>query len=305
MHALIFGGTQFVGRHIAEEAERRGHFLTLVHRGKTNPGLFPQAEHVALDRLENVDALEGRAFDAVIDVSAYVPRAVRLAREALADQFGRFLFISTISVYDLAALGAITHPDESAPLLELEDPTTEVINAETYGGLKVLCERELAGLGDRLTIVRPGIVVGQYDHTNRFHHWTREILTRDQVAVPPRLDQPSQWIDGADLARLTWDLVEQGVAGAFNACGPETAETLGSMLNGIAAATGRHPEWVPADAEELPKMRFLLPEDGSADAMFRVSNAKAISAGLRFRPFAETVADVAAEIRAEPPQTSN
>lgn len=302
MHALIFGGTQFVGRHIAEEAERRGHSLTLVHRGKTNPGLFPQAEHVALDRLENVDALQGRAFDAVIDVSAYVPRAVRLAREALADQFGRYLFISTISVYDL---GAITHPDESAPLLELEDPTTEVINAETYGGLKVLCERELADLGDRLTIVRPGIVVGQYDHTNRFHHWTREILTRDQVAVPPRLDQPSQWIDGADLARLTWDLVEQGVAGAFNACGPETAETLGSMLNGIAAATGRDPEWVPADAEELPKMRFLLPEDGSADAMFRVSNAKAISAGLRFRPFAETVADVAAEIRAEPPQTSN
>lgn len=305
MHALIFGGTQFVGRHIAEEAERRGHSLTLVHRGKTNPDLFPQAEHVALDRLENVDALQGRAFDAVIDVSAYVPRAVRMAREALADQFGRYLFISTISVYDLAAMGAITHPDESAPLLELEDPTTEIINAETYGGLKVLCERELADLGDRLTIVRPGIVVGQYDHTNRFHHWTREILTRDQVAVPPRLDQPSQWIDGADLARLTWDLVEQGVAGAFNACGPETAETLGSMLNGIAAATGRHPEWVPADAEELPKMRFLLPEDGSADAMFRVSNAKAISAGLRFRPFAETVADVAAEIRAEPPQTSN
>lgn len=305
MHALIFGGTQFVGRHIAEEAERRGHSLTLVHRGKTNPGLFPQAEHVALDRLENVDALKGRAFDAVIDVSAYVPRAVRLAREALADQFGRYLFISTISVYDLAAMGTITHPDESAPLLELEDPTTKVINAETYGGLKVLCERELADLGDRLTIVRPGIVVGQYDHTNRFHHWTREILTRDQVAVPPRLDQPSQWIDGADLARLTWDLVEQGVAGAFNACGPETAETLGSMLNGIAAATGRHPEWIPADAEELPKMRFLLPEDGSADAMFRVSNAKAISAGLRFRPFAETVADVAAEIRAEPPQTSN
>ena len=305
MRALIFGGTQFVGRHIAEEAERRGHALTLVHRGKTNPGLFPQAEHVALDRLENVDALQGRAFDAVIDVSAYVPRAVRLAREALADQFGRYLFISTISVYDLAAMGAITHPDESAPLLELEDPTTEIINAETYGGLKVLCERELADLGDRLTIVRPGIVVGQYDHTNRFHHWTREILTRDQVAVPPRQDQPSQWIDGADLARLTWDLVEQGVAGAFNACGPETAETLGSMLNGIAAATGRHPEWIPADAEELPKMRFLLPEDGSADAMFRVSNAKAISAGLRFRPFAETVADVAAEIRAETPQTSN
>lgn len=299
MHALIFGGTQFVGRHIAEEAERRGHSLTLVHRGKTNPGLFPQAEHVALDRLENVDALQGRAFDAVIDVSAYVPRAVRLAREALADQFGRYLFISTISVYDLAAMGVITHPDESAPLLELEDPTTEVINAETYGGLKVLCERELADLEDRLTIVRPGIVVGQYDHTNRFHHWTREILTRDQVAVPPRLDQPSQWIDGADLARLTWDLVEQGVAGAFNACGPETAETLGSMLNGIAAATGRHPEWIPADAEELPKMRFLLPEDGSADAMFRVSNARAISAGLRFRPFAETVADVAAEIRGE------
>jgi 2'-hydroxyisoflavone reductase len=245
-----------------------------------------------------VDALRGRAFDAVIDVSAYVPRAVRLAREALADQFGRYLFISTISVYDLAAMGAITHPDESAPLLELEDPTTEVINAETYGGLKVLCERELADLGDRLTIVRPGIVVGRYDHTNRFHHWTREILTHEEVAVPPRLDQPSQWIDGADLARLTWDLVEQGVAGAFNACGPATAETLGSMLNGIAAATDRNPTWIPANAEELPKMRFLRPEDGSADAMFRVSNAKAISAGLRFRPFAETVADVAAEIRA-------
>jgi 2'-hydroxyisoflavone reductase len=305
MRALIFGGTQFVGRHIAEEAERRGHSLTLVHRGKTNPGLFPGAEHVALDRLESLDALRGRAFDAVVDVSAYVPRAVRLARQALADQFGRYLFISTISVYDLAAMGAITHPDESAPLLELEDPTTEVINADTYGGLKVLCERGLADLGDRLTIVRPGIVVGRYDHTNRFHHWTREILTREEVAVPPRLDQPSQWIDGADLARLTWDLLEQGVAGAFNACGPATAETLGSMLNGIAAATDRNPTWIPADAEELPKMRFLLPQDGSADAMFRVSNAKAISAGLRFRPFAETVADVAAEIRAEPPQTSN
>ena len=305
MHVLIFGGTQFVGRHMAEEGERRGHQLTLAHRGKTNPDLFPQAEHVTLDRLESVDVLRGRTFDAILDVSAYVPRAVRLAREALAEGFGRYLFISTISVYDLAAMGAITHPDESAPLLKPEDPTVETINAETYGGLKVLCERELADLGDRLTIIRPGIVVGRYDHTNRFHHWTREILTRDAVAVPPRLDQPSQWIDGEDLARLTWDLLENATPGAFNACGPGTPETLGSMLNGIAAATDRNPTWIPAEAEELPKMRFLLPEDGSADAMFRVSNAKAISAGLRFRPFAETVADVAAEIRAELPQTSN
>lgn len=305
MHAIVFGGTQFVGRHIAEEAERRGHTITLVHRGKTNPDLFPNAEHVILDRLEHLDALRGRTFDVVIDVSAYVPRAVRIAREALAGRFGRYLFISTISVYDLAALGSMTHPDENAPLLELEDPTVEIINAETYGGLKVQCERELANLGDRLTVIRPGIVVGRYDHTNRFHHWTREILTRDQVAVPPRLDQPSQWIDGQDLAQFAWDLIEQGLPGVFNACGPATAETLESMLRGISQATGRAPDWIPAKTEDLPKMRFLLPENGTADAMFRVNNAKAISAGLRFRPFAETVADVAAEIQSEAPQTSN
>src|SRR4051812_44600167 len=132
MRILIIGGTSFVGRHIAQVALARGHELTLFNRGKTNPGLFPEAEHIRGNRDDGLVELEGRSFDAVVDPSGYFPRIVRMSADALKDRVGRYLFISTISVYGELKSG----PDENAPVATIEDPTVEEITNGSYGPLK-------------------------------------------------------------------------------------------------------------------------------------------------------------------------
>jgi 2'-hydroxyisoflavone reductase len=280
MRVLVLGGTRFVGRAIVEALLARGCQATLFHRGQSGAGLFPDCEHVHGDRRESLAALDGRTWDWVVDTCAYIPREVRMAGEALADKVPRCLFVSTVSVYAPSEHG----PDETSALATLDDLETETVDATTYGGLKAACEREAAAAwGDGLTVVRPGIVIGPHDPTDRFTYWaTRSGPTR----VPPRLSQPVQAIDARDLGQFCAGLVEAGTGGVMNACGEET--TLGAMLE----ACGVEP--VPDDAAWGLGLPMVLPQDGSRDAVFRCDTSRARAAGLANRPLRETAADTRA-----------
>lgn len=286
MRILVMGGTQFVGRHFVEAALSRGHELTLFHRGRTGAGLFPQAEHVLGDRLESLAPLEGRTWDALVDVSAYVPRAVRMAAESLADRVGYSLQVSTISVYDRSA----SPIDEDSPHATLDDQTTETVDGATYGGLKSLCETEGRRGFPRIGFVRPTYVVGPFDHTERFPYWVDRLGRGEAVEVPRRADGSAgrlQFIDGRDLADFMVTLVETSATGAWNAVAPSLPflQALERMKLALGSASEIREG---GDAEKLP---LLAPLDGSGDAFMDISNARATAAGLRIRPFEETVRD--------------
>ncbi|MCW2715801.1 MAG: NAD-dependent epimerase/dehydratase family protein [Frankiales bacterium] len=294
MRLLVLGGTSFVGRAIVDDALSRGADVTLFSRGRTGSGLFPGVERALGDRDSgNYASLAGRSFDAVVDVSGYVPRHVSEAAAALGDRVGRYLLISTGSVYDrLQTPGE--GMDEDAARLPPETGT-EQITGETYGPLKVACEDEVtARFQDRATIVRPGIVAGPHDPTDRFTWWVRRAARGGRVALPGRPEQPVQVVDSGDLARLVGSLVSDDRAGTFNAVGPEQATTLGGLVQTCAEAAGSTVEVVPVDPAGVdPGFPLVLP-DPSWDVMFRRSSARARAVGLTATPLARTAADVLA-----------
>ncbi|HEU5162372.1 MAG TPA: NAD-dependent epimerase/dehydratase family protein, partial [Thermoanaerobaculia bacterium] len=166
---LILGGTGFIGPNQVRYAVQRGHKVSIFNRGKTNPGLFPDVEHLEGDRNGKLDALKGRTWDAVIDNPATLPRWVRDSAQLLKESAGQYLFISTLSVY---ADDSKPGMDESDRTIVLEDPTTEKVTGETYGGLKALAEKEAEkAFPGRATIVRPGLIVGEGDRSDRFNYW--------------------------------------------------------------------------------------------------------------------------------------
>ena len=291
MKVLVLGGTRFVGRHIAAEALRRGHDLTLFNRGQTDPGAFPEAEHLAGDRREgDLAALEGRRFDALIDVSASFPEQV--AGVAALGLAPHCTFVSTISVYrDPVAVGA----DEDAAL---------TVSDEAYGGLKALAEAEVrASYPGAAFVVRSGLVAGPGDHTERFTYWPRRIA-RGGTVLAPRRDHPVQVVDARDLAAWVLDGTERRLDGTFNSTGEPA--TFAALLDACAAAAGTSPEirWtddaalLAAGLEPWSDLPLWLPE---ADAGFlSVSTARAAAAGFRRRPLAETVADTLAWDRGRP-----
>jgi 2'-hydroxyisoflavone reductase len=280
MDVLVLGGTSFVGRWIVEDLLERGHTPTLFTRGVTGADLFPGTARRTGDR-ETGDyaSLEGSSWDAVVDVSAYVPRHVAQAADAV--KAGRYLFISTGSVYDrLAAGDGIS--EESPRLAPYRD--SEVVDGDTYGPLKVACEDDvLSRFGDRATVVRPGIVAGPHDPTERFTYWTRQSGT---VEVPGRLDQPVQVVDARDLARLVTVLLEKDLPGTYNAVGPQPPLTLGELVR-VCGAT----ELVEKPA--VPGFPLVLPDE-TWDVMFRRSAAKALEVGMPATPLEVTAADTRA-----------
>lgn len=290
MNLLILGGTAFVGRHIVTQALARGHQVTLAHRGQTGTDLFPECEHLHFDRLSAWPEIT-QFWDAVVDTSAYVPRAISSAAEHLQGRTAKYLFISTVSVYDVEGQLGL---DENSPLWPEPETPTEEITAQTYGPLKVACERVASeAWGDSLIVIRPGIIVGKWDPTDRFEYWAREVARGGSVPVPARMDQPIQVIDGSDLARFCLDRLA-GDGGVWNATGPAAPITFGQMLDEMRSATGSGATWDPKATAELPKSPMVLPEDGSRDAIFRCSSAKAIADGLVHRPLRESVLDAIA-----------
>jgi 2'-hydroxyisoflavone reductase len=295
MNLLLLGGTRFVGRHFVEEALAKGHTITLVHRGQTAGDLFPECRHLHMDRTSPeawADFPDGQ-WDAVIDFSGYIPRVVRYSAEALRDRADKYLFISTISVYDTEGQ---TELDASSPLLIPPASEVEEVNAETYGGLKVACERVVQEIwGDSARIVRPGMIIGPYDHTDRFQHWIRQIKDNNRVDVPQRLDQPVQYIDARDLALLILEVVQYMEPGVYNGVGPHDPDTLGEMLEMIKSVVNPECELNPVPSDSIAKAPFSLGDDPKGDAIFRVAVDYVDKAGLDFRPLRDTISDIGVE----------
>ncbi len=293
MKILVIGGTQFVGRHFAEAAIRAGHEVTLFHRGSKGTGSITGAQDVLGDRTENLDRVAKQNWDVVMDSSAYTPGVLRQSCDALADRCGRYLFVSTVSVYDTGDQGPT---GEDSPLVPLGDPEAKEINAQTYGYLKVLCEREVESVfGDRSFIVRPGIVAGSFDPTNRFTYWVMRFANGGQVLVPNVLESNLQLIDARDLGEFMVSGAEQGLSGAFNAAGPlsnfgEMITTCHSLNPGV--------ESVLTDIEVLENAGVKLWQDlplavpPGEDKLFSVSSDKAISKSLGYRKLLDTAQDV-------------
>jgi nucleoside-diphosphate-sugar epimerase len=298
---LILGGTLFVGRHLVESARARGHQVTLFNRGQTAPELYPGVERRYGDRATgDLDSLREGSWDFVVDTSARVPRWVREAVTLLADRVGHYTFVSSCSVYaDTSRPGT----DESSPVLGLEDETTEEItSAEVYGGLKVLCERELErALPGRSLAVRAGLIVGPYDMSGRFTYWVHRIARGGDVLAPEPRDQPVQLVHARDVTDWMLAAAERGETGVFNATGPEEPLTMRGLLEAIVHETGSGARlvWVDEDYlvengveawSDLPL--WLAPGGNPASANFlAVDVGKAVGAGLRFRPLAQTIRD--------------
>lgn len=298
MKLLILGGTQFLGRHLVEAAAGRGHELTLFNRGTHNPELFPEVEKLRGDRDGGLDALRGRSWDAVVDTCGFVPRVVRDSAELLAGAVSLYVFISSISVY---ADFSRHVEDEGAPVGTLADESVEEVTGETYGPLKVLCERAVEqALPGRSLTIRPGLIVGPHDTTVRFVYWPRRVARGGEVLAPGSPEQRVQFVDARDLAEWTVRVVEEGRTGVFNANGPDYPLTMGGLLDECKAVTGSDArfEWVDegflleAGVEPWSELPLWLP---AGDEKFRhfmsVNCDRAISAGLTFRPLAETIRD--------------
>lgn len=306
MRLLIIGGTRFLGRHLAEAALAAGHELTLLHRGRSNPGLFPQARHVVVaDRKGDLSALTGGPWDAVIDTSAYVPRDVGTLAAALADRTSRYLLVSTISVYsDIAASGV----DESGALATLADPAAEAVTGETYGGLKVLCEQAaLQHFGSAATLVaRPGLIVGPYDPTERFTWWVRRVHQGGRFVAPAPPEARVQFIDARDLADWLLLQAQQGSTGVYNLCGPDRPLSWGEWIARMVAALqpAAQPKWVAEqallEAGVAPWMGLPLWLPAADAGLHRVAIDRALATGLRIRPLEDTVRDTLAWALAQP-----
>ncbi len=296
MRVLVLGGTQFLGRHVVEAALARGHELTLFNRGQTRVELFPGVERRVGDRDGDLAALEEGAWDAVVDTSGYVPRVVGASAQLLAPRVGRYLFVSSISVYaDVSQPGV----GEEAPVAALEEETEEW-RGPAYGALKAQSEQAVqAAFGDRATIVRPGLIVGPWDPTGRFTYWPVRVAGGGDVLAPAPRDSPVQVIDARDLADFILRLLEENVPGIFNATGPEHALTMEQVLEACRAVpdTDARFVWAPADwlAEQGVQPWIELPlwlgDDPESAGFHRIDVSRARAAGLSFRPLAETIAD--------------
>lgn len=299
MKILVLGGTRFVGRHIVELALARGHAISLFNRGISNPELFPQVESLRGDREGDLGALEEGRWDAVIDTSGYLPRIVRASAERLVDSVSHYTFISTISVFaDFSEVGI----DEDSSLDTLEDESVEEVTGETYGPLKARCEAVVREVypGSAL-VIRPGLIVGPHDPTDRFTYWVHRVAQGGEVLAPGDPRSPVQFIDARDLAAWTLDLVATGESGTFNATGPEDPHTMAHFLgtcNEVSGSGGTF-TWVPAEfllengVEPWSDMPLWMPQE-SYRGLMQIDVQRAVSHGLQFRPLEETARDTLA-----------
>ncbi len=295
LRILILGGTGFIGPHQVRYAVERGHKLTLFNRGKTNPGLFPNVEHIEGDRaVSKLDALKTGEWDAVIDNPSTLPRWVREAAEILKGRAGQYVFISTISVYaDNSKIGM----DETAAVATTDDPASEKIGAN-YGALKALSEKEAERIfPGRTTVIRPGLIVGPGDQTDRFTYWPVRVHRGGEVLAPGDGSDPVQIIDARDLGEWSIRMVEQQAFGTYNALGPKQTLTMKQMLTTIQSALKAEARFTWVEWEFLKKnnvrpwsdMPVWIPSKEPEMAGFsRVSNVRALAKGLTFRPLADT-----------------
>ncbi len=297
MKTLILGGTRFLGRFIVEAALARGHQLTLFNRGQSNPGLFPDVEQIHGSR-EDLSPLAGRSWDTVVDTCGFFPRIVGKSATALADAVGNYTYISSISVYPDSAAPVV---DESHAVATTPDEKVEEITAETYGPLKALCEQVAeAAMPGRVLIVRPGLIVGPYDISDRFTYWPVRVARGGEVLAPNQPEHPTEFIDVRDLANWIVSMVEAKQTGVYNATGPAGTLTMGKLLDECQRVSGSDAIFTWVDDDFLVKQEvgafvelpLWIPDQHGGLTVY--SRDKAIADGLTFRPLAETIADTLA-----------
>ncbi|HXM17364.1 MAG TPA: NAD-dependent epimerase/dehydratase family protein [Candidatus Tumulicola sp.] len=293
MRILIIGGTKFLGPHVVEAARRRGHALTLFNRGRSSGAAIDGVTGVAGDRATDIDKVSGQRWDAVIDTCGFVPRVVRLSLDALRARTKRYAFISSISAYAEPFGGNF---DEREPVAMLADPAVEEVTNETYGALKALCEEEVRALmGDGALIVRPGLICGPLDPTDRFTYWPHRFAQGGDVLVPGVPEKPISIIDVRDLAEWIVHATENALDGTFNVSGEYGRATMGDVVSACLAASAAQarPVWVAEsfliERNVAPWTELPLWIPGEEDSLLRASSARAVAAGLRRRDVGETV----------------
>ncbi len=291
MKLLLIGGTGFLGSHLVEAALQRGHELTLFNRGQHNPTLFPNVEQLHGNRDGGLVVLQGRHWDAVIDTCGYFPRVVGALAQAVASLTEHYTFISSISVYaDFSKVGI----DEHAPVAILADEHVEEVMNENYGALKALSEQAAEhAMPGRTLVIRPGLIVGPGDPTDRFTYWPYRVAQGGEMLAPGDPHQQTQFIDGRDLATWTIHMVEAGKTGIYNATGPDYALAMGRFLDECKHVTGSDTRltWV-SDAfltQHEVELPLYVPEEYRGARA--VNCNKAIAEGLTFRPVADTIRD--------------
>lgn len=298
---LILGGTRFIGLHMTSLALARGHRVTFFNRGRTQTDRFPEIPRLVGDRNGSLEALEGRRFDAVIDNSGYTPRQVRRSAEILKATTPHYLFVSSISVYASMA-GA---NDEASPVGRLADESVETVDGLTYGPLKALCERAAQAVygESNATILRPGLIVGPDDNTDRFTYWPARAARGGTMIAPGRPDDPIQVIDVRDLAAFTLHCLEQRHTGLFNVVSEPGRFTMGDLVSASLTAARRQAptssalraEWLDADFLDAQRvapwsdMPVWAPSVGDNAGFATTSVMRALTAGLSIRPLADTV----------------
>lgn len=313
MKILIIGGTKFLGRHLVDAALKNGHEVTLFNRGKKySDEIFPQVEQIHGDRNSDLEKLGGKAFDAVIDTSGYLPQTVETSAEYFSDKSEQYVFISSGSVYeDLSKpdydeqTATAKLSDEQKKAVEKIDPKGELNGltlGEHYGALKVLCEEAAeTAMPDRVLNVRAGMIVGEFDWTDRFGYWVMRIARGGEVLAPGKPENFVQLIDAKDLSEWIVSMIETNENGTFNVTSKSLDLTFGQMLDAIKNATGSNAEFVWADEKFLKEnnvapwseMPFYLPESDESLKNFLTMNVdKALSKNLNFRPLEETISDV-------------
>ena len=308
---LILGGTGFIGPHMVHEALRRGHEISLFNRGRTNRTLFPDLELLVGDRNNQLDALKGRRWDAVVDNSGYVPRHVADSAQLLSSAVSHYIYVSSVSAYAAMSgnLTAADYHDVDVPNLEYESPlvtmpdeTVEEVTSETYGPLKVLCERAATeAMGeDRITILRPTWVAGPGDNSDRFTYWPVRVSRGGEMLVPGSPVDRIQIVDVRDLANFVVDSLEQRITGIYNMVNPPGTYSMGQFMadcqplvanaasltwvdlpfieaNGLYAS-GQLPIWAPVSG------------DTRSDAI--VNGDRSFAKGMKTRPERETIRDI-------------
>ena len=293
MHILILGGTRFLGRAIVDVAVDRGHTLTLFNRGKTNPQLYPQIEKLVGDRDGALHTLQERRWDAVIDTCGYIPRVVKQSLDVLKDKVDLYVFISSVSAY-----ADLSQPvDETSPLATMPDETVEEITDSSYGPLKVLCEQAVeAAFPRQALVIRPGYIVGPHDPSDRFTWWPHRVEMGGEMLCPGEPTCKVQVIDVGDLADWTVRMVEEGVAGVFNAVGSQIS--MGNLLSMCRQVVGSDTRfiWVSESfieenvADPWRSFPIWVPESEPAYAgMHAVAAGKALAYGLTCRDIEYTV----------------
>ncbi len=295
MHFLIIGGKKFLGKHIVGQLIAKGHNVTMFNRGKTNPDLFSEVKTIQGDRDCDLEKLKNISADVVIDTCAYFPNQVTELLKVVKSNIKHYIIISSVSVYQDFKICNI---NEDYPVGTIEDEKTREITGETYGPLKALCENKAFSEFDNVTVVRPGLICGPDDPSDRFTYWP-VIMQRADSIIAPDSEDNIQFIDVRDLAEWIINLAENCITGTFNATGPENPLKINEFLLHCRTIVNPDVEIVFKDQSFLTKNEIMpwsdipawIPAEGDYTGFSEIDVSRAVKNGLKFRDYSETIRD--------------